>query len=105
VPPLPPTICLPIACSTNGHRIPAFYHLPQLQFGMCSGPAVFTVPGVHVVLPSTRGDVRFTPLFLNRQQLDDTVSAMQDLIGQHVRVHDNQALLNDVAIQAPGPLP
>ena len=45
---------------------------------------MFTVPGVHLLMPSRRGDVRLTPLFLNRQQLDDTVSAMQDLTALHV---------------------
>lgn len=41
---------------------------------------VFAVPGVSVVLPSQRGDVRFTPLFLDRRQLDEAMSAIQHLI-------------------------
>ena len=38
------------------------------------------MPGVHIMLPSRRGDVCLTPLFLNRQQLDSTAAALQDLI-------------------------
>jgi hypothetical protein len=41
---------------------------------------VFAVPGVSVVLPSQRGDVRFTPLFLDRRQLKEAMSAVQHLI-------------------------
>ncbi len=40
---------------------------------------MFTIPGVYLTLPSAKGDVRFTPLFLSRRQLDDTVCAAQDL--------------------------
>lgn len=38
---------------------------------LCSRHPVFTIPGVHMVVPSRRGDVRLTPLFLHREQLDD----------------------------------
>jgi hypothetical protein len=53
-----------------------------------SGHHVFAVPGVHVLVPSRRGDVRLTPLFLHREQLDDALSAAQDLVAQHVRLSD-----------------
>ena len=46
---------------------------------------VFFVPGVHIMLPSRRGDVCLTSLFLNRQQLHSTAAALQDVIVRHVR--------------------
>lgn len=41
-----------------------------------------------MVVPSRRGDVRLTPLFLHREQLDNALSAAQDLVAQHVRLSD-----------------
>jgi hypothetical protein len=61
------------------------WHLCELPVGLCRGATVFSVPGVHVMLPSPRGVVRFTPMFLNRQQLYDTISFVQDLVARHVR--------------------
>lgn len=47
---------------------------------------MFAVPGIYLTLPSERGNVRFTPLFLSRQLLDGAVSAAQDLATRSVRL-------------------
>jgi len=52
---------------------------PSVRDALRRGLPVFTIPGVYLTLPSAKGDVRFTPLFLSRRQLDDTVCAAQDL--------------------------
>ena len=60
-------------------------HLRGAARAPCRGLPVFTVPGLSLTVPSHRGEVRFTPLFLNRRQLDDTVSAVQNLVACSVR--------------------
>lgn len=55
------------------------------------GLPVFSVPGVYVTLPSPHGSVRFTPLFLSREVLDEAVSDMQvDICGSHLLHHSHQ---------------
>jgi hypothetical protein len=49
------------------------------------GVPVFTVPGVYVMLPSPRGAVRFTPLFLNKQHVDATAAFVWDAFIHSVR--------------------
>ena len=44
----------------------------------CRGIPVFSVPGVYVMLPSPRGAVRFTPLFLNREHVDAAAEFVWD---------------------------
>lgn len=51
----------------------------------CRGLPVFAVPGAYVTVPSQRGDIRFTPLFLSRQLLYDTVSGVQTTAARYVR--------------------
>ncbi len=50
-----------------------------------SGVPVFSVPGVFLTLPSKRGDVRLTPLFLSRSALDATVKTVMDSAAELVR--------------------
>jgi hypothetical protein len=56
---------------------------------------VFAVPGVYVTLPSARGDVRFTPLFLSRELLEDTVSGVQDIVTRYAS-HTHPSLKQSV---------
>lgn len=58
--------------------------LSHVQCCRLRGVPVFAVPGVYLTLPSPRGNVRFTPLFLSRRLLDDTVAAAQDLATKSV---------------------
>ena len=54
---------------------------------------MFAVPGVYLTLPSQRGEVRLTPLFLSRQRLDDTFAAVQELITHQVCESLDQQML------------
>lgn len=51
----------------------------------CRGIPVFSVPGVYVMLPSPRGAVRFTPLFLNREHVDAAAEFVWDAFIHSVR--------------------
>ena len=41
---------------------------------------VFTVPGIYLILPSRRGKVRCTPLFLDKQHVDRIAAYVQDVL-------------------------
>ena len=49
------------------------------------GMPVFTVPGVYLILPSRRGKVRCTPLFLSKQHVDRVASFVRDFAIHTVR--------------------
>ena len=51
--------------------------IENLSYMLSRGLPVFLVPGVSVTLPSRRGDVRFTPLFLSRELLDMTAASVR----------------------------